>query len=127
MEEALRCLSRERRGVSRTLAARFCPDLVVKYCIDVLYKSHACPKRLMNREHWQTEAERMFKDWGLPVSPAVHDMLEACERACCESRRVDVHQMSLDEFFCGDVELSTLARAKRQRLAANKAREHHNV
>ena len=112
MEEALRFLSRERRGVSRTLAARFCPELVVKHCIGLLYKkSHACPKRLRNREHLKSEAEKMFKDWGLPVSPAVHEMIDALEQACCKV--VDVRQLSLDAFFSG--ELSTISRAKRKR------------
>ena len=93
-------INRERRGVSRTLAARCCPELVIQHCLEVLYKkSHACPKRLRTREHWEAESENVFKAWGLHASPAVDDMLDALERVGSKSRRVDVQQLSLDGFL----------------------------
>ena len=118
-------------GVTRTLAARFFPELVNAYCLDVLSeKLHAWPKRLRNSEYCHSESDHMFKHWGLPAPPAADGMFDALERACYKSRGADVRQLSLYAFFCrGDVEVSgELDPApKRQRLVANKAREQHWV
>ena len=80
MMEALRCLPREHRSVPRDLAARFCPEIMTRFGIDVLIKKiDSCPRRHRNREYWQTEATNMFGVLGLPVPAEVEETLRHWE------------------------------------------------
>ena len=52
LAEALGSLPRDRRSVPPDLAARFCPELIKRYDIDVLNKKlDSCPLRHRSRGH----------------------------------------------------------------------------
>ena len=78
--EARGGLPRERRSLPPDLAARFCPEIMTRFGIDVLIKKiDSCPRRHRNREYWQTEATNMFGVLGLPVPAEVEETLRHCE------------------------------------------------
>ena len=69
-------MPRDRRSVPPDLAARFCPELIKRYAIDVLNKKlDSCPLRHRSREHWQSEAGESFGIFGLPVPAEVDGTL----------------------------------------------------
>ena len=106
MMEALRCLPREHRSVPRDLAARFCPEIMTRFGIDVLIKKiDSCPRRHRNREYWQTEALNLFEDLGLPVPSEVDETLKDREgmwrqRARCRKQLAQHgNQLTMDAFI----------------------------
>ena len=74
--EALGGLPRERRSVPPDLAARFCPELIIRYGVAIFNKMlDSSPLRHRNREHWQREAANLFGILGLPVPTEVDETL----------------------------------------------------
>ena len=101
--EALGGLPWGRRSVPPDLAARFCPELIIRYGVALLNKKlDASPLRHRNREHWQREAANLFGILGLPVPTEIAETLKHRERmwkqqaACRKQRAWSGNQFTMD-------------------------------
>ena len=104
--EALGRLPRERRNVPPDLAARFCPELIIRYGVALLNKKlDSSPLRHRNREHWQREAANLFGILGLPVPTVIDETLKHRERmwkqqaACRKHWAWSGNQLTMDAFI----------------------------
>ena len=101
--EALGSFPRDRRSVPPDLAARFCPELIKRYAIDVLNKKlDSCPLRHRSREHWRTQATNLFGILGLPVPAEVDETLRHREGLWRQQARCGKqwgNQLTMDAFI----------------------------
>ena len=130
-------LPRARRSISKRMALRFCPELVVDYCLASLSKraqSSSLPSRFKNGAHWTHESRSLCGSWGLAEIPgrirsavdgwdaswraeAIHlitnHMKDSNYNQKCAEKIVSSFGYSLDDTFQFDIQ-SLLRKVRKQ-------------